>query len=296
MDLTVIIVNYNTKELLSNCLKSIFNKKWRHSVQVIVVDNHSADGSARMVKNNFPQVTLIESEKNLGFAAGNNLGLGNINSKYALLLNSDTETLAGSFDNLVDFAKENDFGIASCKLIDKEGNFQPNAGELPSPLPLFLWLSGLDDILKKIVTVPSYQARDLRYYKKDRQTGWVSGAAMLIKKEVLEKIGLLDQTLFMYAEDVEYCLRAKRSGIRVGWTSCASIIHLGGKSSDSPKYRQWLGEFKGLLYIYRKYYGLLSYFILKLFFYKFIMLRALTFLLLGKISYSGTYAKVFFNL
>jgi len=296
MDLTVIILSFNTKDLLKDCLISIFDKKWKHKIKVMVVDNNSSDESVNMVRKNFPQVNIIESDDNLGFAGGNNLGLRKVKSRYALLLNSDTEVKEGALDNLIDFMETSDYGIASCKLIDGEGKFQSNAGELPSFLPMFFWLSGTDDILGKISPINSYQERKIGYYNKDREVGWVSGTAMIIKDIVLKKIGFLDENIFMYGEDVEYCLRANKAGIKIGYTNQAEIIHLGGKSTNQPKFNQWKGEFKGLLYVYNKYYGFLASFLLRMMIYIFIIFRIVAFLLLGKSQFSGTYAKIIFSI
>lgn len=296
MDLTVIILSFNTKELLNDCLKSIINKKWKHNIKLLVVDNCSSDGSADMVKKNFPQVDIIESNQNLGFTGGNNLGLKEIKSKYALLLNSDTKVLENSLDNLIDFMDKSDYGIASCKLIDGKGKFQPNAGQLPTFLPMFFWLSGLDDILGKIFSINSYQERKMSYYSKSREVGWVSGTAMMIKKDVIDKIGFLDEKIFMYGEDVEYCLRTHKAGFKVGFTPEAEIIHLGGKSQKNPSFNQWIGEFKGLLYIYKKYFGGLSTFFLRVLIYIFTMIRIIAFLVIGKPRISQTYAKILFSL
>lgn len=296
MDLTIIILSFNTKDLLKDCLTSIFNKKWKHKIKVMVVDNCSYDESALMVKNNFPQVEIVESDKNLGFTGGNNLGLKNLKSTYTLLLNSDTRVTDGALDNLISFMETSDYGIASCKLVDGEGKFQPNAGLLPTFLPMFFWLSGIDDILGKIFSINSYQERKIDYYNKDREVGWVSGTAMIIKDIVLKKIGFLDENIFMYGEDVEYCLRASKAGVKVGYTNQAEVVHLGGKSSSQPKVNQWKGEFKGLLYIYKKYYGFLASLLLRLMIYIFIIFRMVAFLLLGKSQFSKTYAKILFSL
>ena len=296
MDLTVLILNFNTKDLLNSCLQSIFDKKWQHRIEVMIVDNGSSDGSAALVKKNFPQVNFVESGENLGFTGGNNLGLKEVKSKYALLLNSDTKILDGSLDKLIDFMDKTDYDIASCKLMDGEGNFQPNAGQLPAFLPIFAWLSGADDLLGDIVSNFSYQARDLNYYNKDREVGWVSGSVMIIRSKVWQTIGYLDENIFMYGEDVEYCLRAQKHGFKVGWTKDAQIIHLGGKSSSQPKYSQWRGEFRGLLYIYKKYYGFLASLGLRILIYLFVTLRIVAFLALGKTAVSKTYAKIIFSI
>lgn len=296
MNIAVIIVSFNTKEVLKNCLRSIFKKKWTNNLRVIVVDNASSDGSAQMVGEEFPEVKLILNKTNSGFAAGNNLGIKAVKADYYLLLNSDTLVSEGSMDKLVAFASSGQFAIASCQLAFADGSFQSNAGQLPTPFPVLAWLTGFDDILKKFVKFSSYQARDRKYYQQDREVGWVSGSVMLISKEAINKIGLLDEDIFMYGEDVEYCLRAKKAGLKVGWTKQAEITHLGGGSSDSPRYNQWRGEFRGLLYIYQKYYGDVARYILKVFIYIFILVRSLAFLVLGKFNYSRTYAKILFNI
>lgn len=295
-ELAIVIVSYNTKELTLKCLESIFNSESKIKFETWVVDNNSSDNSLAAIKKGFPQINIIESDKNLGFSGGNNLVLEKVKAKYYLLLNSDTEITDRALDNLYEFAENSDFGICSCKLLNPDGSFQPNGGELPTIFPLFLWLSGFDDIFGKFVKIPSYQSRDKKYYINKRQIGWVSGSVMLIKREVIEKIGLLDDKIFMYEEDVEYCFRANNAGYKVGWTNQAEIIHLGGGSFKTPKYNQWMGEFKGLIYIYNKFFGSYMTLFVRILFYIFILARIIGFLIFGKISYAHTYAKIFVNL
>ena len=296
VNLSIIIVSYNTKELTTKCLQSIYKYQWKNTIDIWVVDNASSDGSVEAISKKFPKVKIIASKDNLGFAAGNNLALKKAKSEFYLLLNSDTEVMENSFDNLLEFANSNNFGICSCKVLNKDGSFQPNGGDLPEFLPLFFWLSGLDDFIKKIMVPISYQQRTQNYYKDGREMGWVSGSVMLIKKEVLEKIGLLDKKIFMYGEDVEFCLRAKRAGFKIGWTDKAQVVHLGGGSSKTPKYNQWLGEFKGLLYVYQKYYGWGRRLLLKILIYFFVMLRSIAFVIIGKFDYAKTYAKIIYKI
>lgn len=295
-NLAIIIVNYNTKRLTSDCLGSIVNSNPKVKYAIWVVDNNSSDSSALDIKKQFPQINLIQSDKNLGFSGGNNIALKKIDAEYYLLLNSDTKIENSAIDKLIQFAKKADFGIYSCKLLNPNGSFQPNAGELPKFIPLLYWLSGLDDVLGKIIRVKSYQARNPNYYSDNQRVGWVSGSVMLIKREVVKKIGYLDDKIFMYGEDVEYCWRAFKYGYKVGWTSAAEITHLGGASSDSPRYQQWVGEFKGLIYLYNKFYGWWAAILLKTLLYFFIAARIIGFMVFGKIAYSRIYAKIFINL
>lgn len=297
MDLTIIILNFNTKNLLQNCLKSILDKSWKYKIEVLVVDNASDDNSVTMVRKNFPRVQIIESKKNLGFAGGNNLGLKKSQARYSLLLNSDTEVLEKSLDNLITFMDKTDFGIGSCKLLNKDRSFQPNAGDLPFGLSLFSWLLGLDDlpfVSKK--NLPSFHQKHEDYYKDNKEVGWVSGSVMIIKKEVLDKIGFLDEAIFMYGEDADFCFRAQKAGFKAGWTNSAQIIHLGGGSLKRATFSQWVGEFRGLIYFYKKYFGERPAFFLKILIYVFTFLRIIAFLVVGKPKISKVYAEVLVNL
>lgn len=297
MNLDVIVVSYNTSDLLKKCLSSIREKKWKNQIRIWVVDNGSVDQSVAMVKNIFPQINLIENKDNLGFAQANNQVIEKEKSDYFLLLNSDTIALDHCLDSMVDFISQNGYGIVSCRLVNPDSTFQPNAGQLPTGLALFFWLSGLDDLLLHFGwEVPSVHQKGLNFYQQPKEVGWVGGAAMLIDKKVINKIGGLDGKIHMYGEDVEYCLRAKKAGFKVGWTDTASIIHLGGGSSQNPQLKQWMGEFRGLIYIYQKNFGDLRTFCLKMLIYFFVILRITAFLLIGKISVSKTYVKVLFNI
>lgn len=290
MTLAVVIVNFNTSKLLQECLKSIFTSRQRVDFEVLVVDNGSSDDSVSLVKRKFPQVRVIEAKENLGFSKGNNLGIKALNADYYLLLNSDTLVEQSVFDELITFAKENFLDIASCKLLNPDRSFQANGGKFPFGLPLWSWLSGLDFLHPSI---PSFHQGNPAYY---RDIDWVGGTAMLIGKKLIDQIGLLDENIFMYAEDVEYCLRAKKKGFKIGWTPTASIVHLGGGSLKNPSLSQRLGELKGLLYIYRKFKGSLSELILKTLIYFFVLLRVIVYLILGRIKEAKVYAQIIFLL
>lgn len=289
LDLSIIILTFNTKEITLNCLSSIFKSKTEVSFDVWVLDNGSNDGTSEAITQKFPKVKLEKSE-NLGFVGGNNLVLKKVykNSKYCLLLNSDTLLKSDSIEKLYNYAQNSKYGILAPKLINPDKSFQPNAGDIPTPIPLFLWLSELDGILG---LGPSFHQKRKKYYLKN-SVGWVSGAAMLIKSNVIEKIGFLDTKIFMYGEDVEYCWRAQKSGIEVGWTDVTEIVHIGGASSNLPKFVQWKGEFLGLIYLYRKYYDEMWANVLKILIYFFTFLRMLAFGVLGKFEHAKTYAKI----
>ncbi len=299
IDLLVVVLNYNTKRVTQECLKSLSSCKRKINVKIVLVDNNSSDGSVSYLKPRFPDVLFLESKKNLGFAGGNNLALKRFykEAKYCLLLNSDTKVKKGFFDNLFDFAEQSCFEIVSPKILNPDLSFQPNGGHLPYFLPVFFWLSGLDDIFRKVgIKLPSYQERNLGFYKRSKELGWLAGTALMIKSEVFEKIGFLDDNIFMYGEDVEFCLRAKKRGLRVGWTDKAEVIHYGGGSLEEPHFSQWLGEFRGLLYIYRKHFSGWQAFVLKVLIYFFVFLRIIAFWVAGKSEYAKVYAKILKNI
>lgn len=291
-DLSIIILSFNTKNLTLKCLEKVYSNQSKLNLEVYVVDNASLDRSVEAVKQKFPKVKIISLGENLGFGRANNLAMKKSRAKYLLLLNSDAFLETAAIDNLVSFAMEKDFAIASCKLTFENGRFQPNAGDLPKFIPTFFWLSNLDNLFSNFLPFPSFHQTSARYYYKEREVGWVSGTVMLVREDVINKIGLFDKNIFMYGEDVDFCWRAKKAGFKIGWTGRASAIHLSGGSLNLPKFNQWKGELKGLLYLYNKYYGKTAQIFLKLTIYKFILLRILAFALIGKFSYSKTYAKV----
>lgn len=294
MKVDIVIVEFNTVSLLKDCLESIVNKKWENEYQIWVVDNGSSDGSAEMVKKDFSCVKLIINDQNLGFSKANNQVLTKSSSRYCLLLNSDTIVQDGSLDKIVDLMEEKKLGIGSCKLLNKDGGFQPNAGDLPKLGGLLVWLSGVDDLLNKLgLVLPSFHQTSLKYYSSVRLVGWVSGSVMMVNTMMVKKIGGLDERIFMYGEDVEFCLRASLNDYKVGWTDQAEIVHLGGASSkDNPHLRQWTGEFKGLLYMARKYHSTIYQGFLKGLIYLFAFLRMIGFLAIGKVNVSKTYGQV----
>jgi GT2 family glycosyltransferase len=293
VDILIVVLNYNTKKLTEECLKSIFSYKWKRKIKVVVVDNFSSDGSLNYLKSKFNNAHFIASKTNLGFAGGNNLALKKYlkEAEFFLILNSDTKVLPGSIDALYNFSKKG-FDIVSPMLINPDGSFQPNGGELPYFWPMFFWISGLDDIFRSFFRLPSYQERNISYYIKNKEVGWVSGTAMFVSSKVFEKIGFFDDKIFMYGEDVDFCFRAKKAGFKIGFANDIKIVHLGGGSLDKPQLRQWLGEFKGILYFYEKNFGRISRIFLLFLIYVFTFIRVIAFMVVGKPEYAKTYAKV----
>jgi GT2 family glycosyltransferase len=295
IDLSIIILSYNTKKYTLDCLESIYRNKTIRKYDIWVVDNASSDGTGEEIKERFPEVHIINNKSNIGFAAGNNVAIKNISktSNYCLLLNSDTVVEADFITSILGVVEEKNYSILSCRLVGKDNKLQPNAGSLPKPLAIFTWLSGVDDLIRGVIGISSYQERGGDFYKGTRRVGWVSGSVMLIDNRVVDSIGLLDDKIFMYAEDVDYCWRAEKKGLNIGWTDKCTVTHLGGGSSKEPKYHQWLGEFRGLIYLYKKHYGKAQAEMLRFFIRLFILLRIISFYIISRKEVANTYGKVF---
>lgn len=248
IDLSVIIVSFNTRELLAKCLKSV-QKDLAGSLtkgEIIVIDNNSQDGSPEIIKS--AKVILIENKKNIGFGTANNQAAKIAKGRYLLFLNSDTELKNGVFKKMINFLDGNQgIGIASCQLINKDGTVQPQGGYLPRLSTVAIWAWFLDDLPVLHQILPSYQLR--RKIKQTREMGWVGGMAMFVKRECWRKLGGFDENIFMYGEDVDLCYRAKKLKWKIAVNPGAVITHLGGRSGG-----KWIaGEVKGLIYFFKKH-------------------------------------------
>lgn len=299
MKISVIIVNFNTQKLLKDCLSSLFEKNKKVKMEVIVVDNASSDGSAEMVERFFPKLILIENKKNLGFAAGNNVGLKSASGEYLLLLNSDTQFLENSLEQMIDFMDNHpSVGISSCQLVGGDGQIQPSGGFFPNLPRIFAWMFFLDDLpfiggrLKPFHPhSPKFYTRD-RWYLDEHFQDWVTGAFFLMRRQVLAQIGLLDENFFMYVEEMEYCYRAKRAGWQVVYTPRTKILHLGGQSGSSK--RALTSEYQGLKYFFAKHHPAWQRFVLKIFLKGGAILRIILFgIIEGNKSRKEAYVEAF---
>ena len=257
MDLSIIIINYKTKAVTAACLASISKSKDKLNKEVIVVDNGSADGSIDYLKKRFSGVKVYDSGTNLGFAGGNNFGFRRSSGKYVWLLNSDTILKSNTIDTLMKMAVKQNSAIASCRLLNPDGSIQPQGGYLPALWRLKAWMLFIDDLPLISSFFPAYHVNRNSYFKKDQHPGWLAGTALLIRRDVYQKLKGLDDQIFMYGEDVEFCLRAKKLGFKVEYFSRPALTHLGQASGSSRG--AILGEYKGLKYIYQKHFARWQY-------------------------------------
>ena len=241
--LSVIIVNFNTRELIRRCLETIFHDGGNVDLEVIVVDNGSTDGSAGMIRQEFPSVKMLSNRENLGFAAGNNRGIQAASGRYILLLNSDTEILDGALEKAVAFMERTPLaGIAGCRLLNRDGTLQPSCRSFPSIGNLFSEAFFLYRAFPRSAFFGKYYMSFFDY-KSTREVDVVMGAFMMIRKEVFDDVGMLDASYFMYTEETEFCLRARRRGHRAYFTPDARVIHLGGGAvRDEDRYIRQVHE------------------------------------------------------
>lgn len=243
IELSVVIVNWNTQKLLKDCLTSVFEKTKNINFEVIVVDNDSTDGSVAMVKKRFSQTILIENKKNLGFAKANNQAIKKAKGKYVLLLNSDTKLKDNVLRKLVAFAKtKKDLGIVGPRLLNKDGAPQPSTAPFYTLPVTALSLFGGDKFLR-------------RSPKKTGRVDWVEGSCFLVKRQVFAKIGFLDEKFFMYLEDMEFCYRACQAGFSTWFYPQAEVYHFvrGSSSESKQKVIWWIYE--GLLHFYGRHFA-----------------------------------------
>ena len=256
-EVSIVIVNWNTKELLRDCVDSIRHET-RCAHEVLVVDNASHDGSAELIKQHFPTVGLIANDSNRGFAAANNQALRRARGRYVLLLNPDTVILDGAIDRMIDwFDRHPDVGCAGCQVMLSGTEIQLTCFSDPTPLTLFVEESGLPRLLphSSVLGRPRYSWWDR---KSEMDVDVVSGMFMLIPRSVLDEVGLLDESFFVYAEEADLCRRIRKSGLRCVFTPVARILHVDGghKSSDQISVRMHVQLQKSLLIYSAKHFGL----------------------------------------
>jgi len=259
IDVSIIIVNWNTRDILRDCLDSIDRQTRNLRYEIIVIDNASADGSVAMIKSAYPQVKLIENQENIGFAAANNQGLSLARGRYLLLLNSDSVVLDNAIDHMVAFADENPAaGLFGCRVLNADHSLQPTCYMYPSLLNLLL----SSTYLYKIFPHSGFFNREsIAHWQRDdiREVQAVTGCFMLVRREVIQQVGLMDDRYFMYCEETDWCYRIRQSGWKILFYPHARIIHLGGASSRQVKIQMLVQLRLSILAFMKKHYSRLSY-------------------------------------
>lgn len=242
LELSVTICSWNTRDDLRACLASLQAVRDEAAFEVIVVDNNSADQSAEMVEAEFPWVRLEKMYKNLGFAGGHNHAIAMRQAPHAFPLNSDTIVHGGAIRKLLDFAAEHpDYGIVGPKLLNPDGSLQFSCRRFPNPIAALFRNTPFGKLFPNNRFTREYLMQDLDHTK-PLEVDWVSGAAFLVRQEVIERVGLFDEEYFMFCEDVDWCWRTWNAGFKVVYFPDAVITHAIGRSTDKAPNRM-IGRF-----------------------------------------------------
>ena len=264
MDLSISIVNWNTKDFLKQCLKSIYENTSRVDFEIFVVDNGSRDGSKEMVKEEFPNLCLIENKENLGFAKANNQVIKKAKGKYFLLLNSDTKILNQALDKMVDFMdKHPQAGTCGCRLLFEDKTLQPSCKRFLNLYTAFFLDTFLGSIFPKVEQ--RHRMSSFRYNKVE-EVEQPMGSALMLRMETIKDIGLMDERFFLFFEEVDWCCRIKKKGWKIYFTPDAEIIHYQNRSfnrlGNTLTIRHWHRSKYEFL---EKYYGVIPVIFLRIF-------------------------------
>ncbi len=262
MLLSVIVVSWNTKDLLRACLSSLQSELKtlcpEQDCEVFLVDNNSADGSAQMAAAEFPWVRLTANSDNKGFAAANNQALAHATGDFVLLLNPDTEVKPGALRILIDFFSTHaKAGVVAPQLLNTDGSIQRSCRAFPSFIGMVFELVGLS----RMFPAGSKYGAKFREYKMldwqhddERQVDQPEGACLMIKRQLLDQIGTLDEGYWMLFEEVDWCFRAKKAGWEIWFTPAAQVVHHYGQSIKQVKVRMILSSHRGLYRFWFKHY------------------------------------------
>lgn len=252
VDVSVIIVNWNTRDLLAQCLHSVYETQGGLVIQVIVVDNGSTDSSVEMVRQDFSQVELLTNQENLGFVRGNNQAFPLARGRHVLLLNSDAALQERALAQMTDFLDQHPgVGIVGPMVLNPDGSFQTSFMDFPNLVSETLLMTKLS----KLVYSRHYPSYPPEKSQQTRPVDWMQGACMMMRRRTLEEIGGLDETFFMYSEEVDWCWRSKQAGWEVYYLPAARIMHWGGQSSARVPAKRRVIVYKSKLLFLGKHYG-----------------------------------------
>ncbi len=276
--LSIIIPSFNTKKILTDCLESIIRYTSRLSYEIIVVDNGSTDGSLEMLKGysqKYSLVTVLDAKENLGFGRANNLGAKKAKGEYLLFLNSDTLIFDNALNESLEILKKHpEKGAYSCRLLNADGSFQPSGGHFPNFGNLIAWQLFIDDLPWIGDHIPSFHPGRSQY-DKNKKMDWVTGAFLIVRKDLFDMVGGFDKHIFMYTEEMEFCYRLAQANYSTLYTNHPAITHLGGASGGS--YLALTLEIKNMIYFWQKHLPSWQLPLVKTFFWIGSLLRLLIF-------------------
>jgi len=248
MDLSVIIITYKERELLKKCLESVFASNTSYGHEVLVSDSNSQDGSVEMVRSEFPQVKLLDNQKNLGFSKGNNVAIKQAVGRYILLLNADTTVRPDTFDLSIKYMDaHSEVGAMGAKVLLPNGQLDKAARRrFPNPANSFLRLFGLKKFSDYNISTPMDQ---------EVEVDAIMGAYFFVRKSVVDQVGMLDEEFFMYGEDLDWCWRIKSAGHKIMYYPKAEITHYKYGASKSIPFRTIRWAHDAMKIFYRKHYA-----------------------------------------
>lgn len=252
--LSIIIVNWNVRDLLRTCLHSIDRGRGDLELEVIVVDSASTDGSVSMLQTEFPWVRLLACQENVGFPRGNNLGLEQANGRFLYLLNPDTEIVGDALGAMVAYMTVNPgVGVLGAQLLYPDGRIQSSRRRFPTLAIGMLESTWLQPLAPRRL-LRHYYAQDLPD-DETAQVDWVMGASLLVRREAYEQVGGMDEAYFMYSEELDWCRRIKEAGWRIVYFPQAQVIHHEGKSSEQAIAARHINFNRAKLRYFRKFHG-----------------------------------------
>lgn len=255
VEVSVIVINWNTRDLLDQALSTMQPAIAGLAVEVIVVDNGSVDGSVDMVRSNWPDVILVALPRNVGFAAGNNAGIRRARGRKIMLLNSDVIVLQSTMRGLVAcLERRPEVGCAGARHLNADRTLQRSMDRFPTLLSDLLSYSEAH----RLPAARAYLRRKYPWWgdhDTELEVGWVNGACLMVRREVLETVGLLDERFFIYGEELDWCYRMWEAGWRVVFTPDAEVVHLGGQAMDAASARRIVLLYLGQLKFYDKHYS-----------------------------------------
>jgi len=257
---SIIIVSYNVETYLINCLDSLFQHKCLVPYEIIVVDNNSQDNSVSSVQKKYPEILVIQSQKNIGFAAANNLASRVANGSYFLLLNPDTIVEDGAIDELYTFLVAHTAAGAACSYLkNPDGTFQMSCYPFPTLFRELWRLFHLDNLLA--IGLYPQKHWDSETPKK---CDVVQGTSLMIKRDVWHLLGGLDEDFFMYSEEVDFCYRMDKAGFERYWVPTSRVIHYGGQSTSQTAREMFFQLYRAKTQFLKKHHGLLAAYLYKL--------------------------------
>lgn len=272
-DISIIIINWNTRDLLAECLESLYQTISGTSFDIWVVDNASTDDSVPMVQAKFPEVQFILNRDNVGFARANNQAMAASQGRTMLLFNSDAVATPGAVASLLETIKAHpQAGIVGGRLLNPDGSFQASHSPFPNLWQEFLILSGLGRLLYG----RWYPSRGPQEAKGPQPVDYVEGACLLVRREAFEQVGGLDEGYFMYAEEVDWCYSMRQAGWQVWYQPAARIIHYGGGSSRNRRTQREADLYRSRVRFFRKHYGNVAAMALKTLIYSLTAIKVIT--------------------